>query len=69
MLTDFEIRYILDLVEKDKKEAKRDYEQAVKEDDTPFKDILKLSKMRRARENIAYMVKKSIAEGIGVEID
>lgn len=69
MLTDFEIRYILNLVEKDAKNAKRDYDRAVNAENTPFEDILKLSKMRRARESIAYMVKKSIKNGMGEEIE
>lgn len=69
MLTDFEIRYILNLIEKDTKNAKADYERAVNNNDTPFEDILKLSKIRRARENIAYMVKKAIKTGMDKEIE
>lgn len=69
MLTDFEIRYILNLVEKDAKNAKIDYERAVNAKNAPFEDILKLSKMRKARESIAYMVKKSIVNDVGKEIE
>lgn len=68
MLTDFEKRYILNLIEKDTKIAKKDYEQAVN-NDTPFEDILKLSKVRRARESIEYMVKKALKRGEGKEIE
>lgn len=69
MLTDFEIEYMFNIMENDLKTAKAEYEAALKNDDTPFTDILKLAKRKNARERILYLVRNAIANGMAEELE
>ena len=69
MLTDFKIEYMFNIMENDLKTAKAEYEAALKNDDTPFTDILKLAKRKNAREHVMYLVRNAIANGMAEALE
>ena len=66
-MTDFEKKYILNLVKKELKQSEISYEQAL-ERNAPFEQVLNLAKKRSAREKIAYIVRRVIESGMGDEL-
>ena len=66
-MTDFEKKYVLNLVKKELKQSEISYEQALKRN-APFEQVLNLAKKRSAREKIAYIVRRVIESGLGDEL-
>lgn len=66
-MTDFEKKYALNLVEKELKQSKINYERAL-ERNAPFEQVLNLAKKKIAREQIAYIVRRVIESGMGDEL-
>lgn len=66
-MTDFEKKYLLNLVEKELKESKIHYEQAL-ERNAPFEQVLNLAKKKMARERIKHIVRMAIDSGLEDEL-
>lgn len=66
-MTDFEKKYLLNLVEKELKETKDHYEQAL-DRNAPFEQVLNLAKKKTAREHIEHIVRMVIDSGLGDEL-
>ena len=66
-MTDFEKEYLLNLVEKELKEAKIHYEQAL-ERNAPFEQVLNLAKKKMARERIKHIVRMALDSGLEDEL-
>lgn len=66
-MTDFEKKYVLNLVKKELNQSEINYEQAL-ERNAPFEQVLNLAKKKIAREQIAYIVRRVIESGMGDEL-